>query len=89
MELQQVRNAASYSPPRSSTPSGIQTPREVREERWKQESDLRDGPSKVEMRERYKELGGRKVKGKGRLPMGVGGGGSRDRGGWEDGMIDD
>jgi hypothetical protein len=41
------------------------------------------------MRERYKELGGRKVKGKGKLPMGVGGGGGRDRGGWEDGISDD
>jgi len=63
--------------------SGAQTPREVQEERWKEEGEARERPGKVEMREMYKEYGGRKVKGKGRLPSGVGGGGNRDRGGWD------
>ena len=35
------------------------------------------------MREMYKEMGGRKARGKTKLGMGMGGGG-RDRGGWAD-----
>jgi len=65
------------------TPSGAQTPRELREERWKSEGEEKLG--KLEMRAMYKEHAGRKVRGKGRLPAGVGGGGTRDRGGWEGG----
>ena len=59
--------------------SGQQTPREVREGKWKQEADGAARPSKVEMREMYKELGGRKARGKGKLG---GTSGMRDRGGW-------
>ncbi|KAI0358827.1 hypothetical protein OH77DRAFT_1420311 [Trametes cingulata] len=66
-----------YSSPRS----GDQTPREMREEKWRQEAEASTKPSKVEMREMYKELGGRKARGKGKLG---GSGGMRDRGGWGD-----
>lgn len=59
--------------------SGYQTPREVREEKWRQEEEVASRPSKVEMREMYKELGGRKARGKGKLG---GTAGMRDRGGW-------
>ncbi|EJT99065.1 hypothetical protein DACRYDRAFT_56469 [Dacryopinax primogenitus] len=61
----------------SPTPSGYQTPREVKEEIWAREAEGRDKPSKVEMREAYKELGGRKarVKGSGGWEKGAG----RDR----------
>ena len=64
-----------YDSPRS----GQQTPREVREERWRQEAESTARPTKVEMREMYKELGGRKARGKGKLG---GTAGMRDRGGW-------
>ena len=66
----------------SSTPydSGYQTPREIREEKWRQENESQSKPSKLEMREMYKELGGRKVRGKGKISGTV-----RDRGGWNDG----
>ncbi|TDL22334.1 hypothetical protein BD410DRAFT_257488 [Rickenella mellea] len=68
---------------RSSTPtsaySGYQTPREIREEQWRMEGEAASKPSKVEMREIYKELGGRKVRGKGKITPG----GIRDRGGWD------
>ncbi|KAI0638866.1 hypothetical protein C8Q77DRAFT_1162849 [Trametes polyzona] len=70
-----------YESPRS----GQQTPREIREEKWKQEAET-TRPSKVEMREMYKELGGRKARGKGKLG---GTGGMRDRGGWGDAGADD
>lgn len=72
------------TPPSSST--GYSTPREIREERWAQEKNgviMNDdggaSNSKLEMREMYKELGGRKAKGKNK----VGSGGARDRGGWD------
>lgn len=66
------------------------TPREVKEERWKQEADQSNkGVSKNEMRDMYKELGGRKVRGKG----GLGGRevrGNKDRAGFsEDSMWGD
>lgn len=70
----------SYSGRSTPLSSGAQTPREVREDRWRQEVDAR--PSKVEMREMYKELKGRKAKGK--FNVGAGSG-MRDRGGWADG----
>jgi len=70
------------SPSAHTTPrsSGAQTPREQKDACWKSEAEA---PSKIEMREMYKEYGGRKVKNKGKLPSGVGGGGNRDRGGWD------
>ncbi|KAI0075893.1 hypothetical protein K474DRAFT_1663651 [Panus rudis PR-1116 ss-1] len=60
--------------------SGAQTPKEMREEKWKQEAEGVVKPSKVEMREMYKELGGRKPKTKGKVGSAVPG--SRDKGGW-------
>ncbi|KAG8958776.1 hypothetical protein FRC03_008830 [Tulasnella sp. 419] len=59
--------------------SGYQTPREIREEKWKAESEVVK-PGKNEMRELYKELGGRKPKTKGKFQTGTT---SRDKGGWE------
>jgi len=68
----------------ASTPSyagsGYQTPREIREEKWKQEAD-ETKPTKNEMRDMYKELGGRKAKTKGKYQTDTT---SRDRGGWTD-----
>jgi hypothetical protein len=71
-------------PPRSSsgysTPgSGAQTPREIREERWRAENTVTEKPGKLEMRQIYKELGGRKARTKAKLGSS---GGVRDRGGW-------
>ena len=43
------------------------------------EAETTGRPSKVEMREMYKELGGRKARGKGKVGMEAG---ARDRGGW-------
>ena len=81
--LNTIPNRSPPQSPRSGylTPlrSGQQTPREIREEKWKQEADGVARPSKVEMREMYKELGGRKARGKGKLG---GTSGMRDRGGW-------
>jgi hypothetical protein len=62
--------------------SGQQTPREIKEEQWQAESEAQAKPNKVEMREMYKELGGRKAKGKTKLGSP---GGLRDKGGWNDG----
>jgi hypothetical protein len=59
--------------------SGYQTPREVREERWRLEAEAVEKPGKIEMREMYKELNGRKSKTKGKLGGTVG---IRDKGGW-------
>ncbi len=76
------RSPISYSRPLSpALSSGYQTPREVREERWKAETDGTTRPSKVEMREMYKELGGRKARGKTK----VGARETRDKGGWDGG----
>ena len=66
------------SPSRSLTPSGAQTPREIREEKWRFEAEAKEKPGKLEMREMYKELGGRKARGKGKF-----GATTRDKGGWE------
>ena len=82
-------NRRADSPPdfssRSSQPgSGYQTPREVREERWKAENENVAVPSKNEMREMYKALDGRKTKGKGKIGTTP----RRDRGGWEGGGDD-
>ena len=76
------RSPISYSRPLTPLSSGHQTPREMREEKWKQEAEGQVKPSKVEMREMYKELKGRKA----RCKFNVGAGsGMRDRGGWADG----
>jgi len=61
--------------------SGYQTPREIKEEQWKLESEASSKPGKLEMREMYKELGGRKARTKTKL----GSTGIRDKGGWDDG----
>ncbi|KAG9045430.1 hypothetical protein FS837_006311 [Tulasnella sp. UAMH 9824] len=64
-----------------SRTTGYQTPREMREERWRQEAD-ETRPGKLEMREMYKELGGRKSKTKSKYQTGAS---ARDRGGWTGG----
>ncbi|KAG8871553.1 hypothetical protein FRB97_008584 [Tulasnella sp. 331] len=60
--------------------SGYQTPRELKEEKWKAEAE-ETKPGKLEMREMYKDLGGRKSKSKSKYSAGTN---SRDRGGWAD-----
>ncbi|KAK0506388.1 hypothetical protein EDD18DRAFT_1123131 [Armillaria luteobubalina] len=60
--------------------SGHQTPRELKEEKWRLEAEAAARPGKVEMRGMYKELGGRKSKGKTKL----GSSGIRDKGGWSE-----
>jgi hypothetical protein len=63
----------------SPSQSGYQTPRDIKEEQWRQEELTQNRPGKVEMREMYKELGGRKSRAKTKLG---GSGGHRDRTGW-------
>jgi hypothetical protein len=58
---------------------GYLTPQEIREERWRLEAEAVEKPGKIEMREMYKELNGRKSKTKGKLGGTVG---VRDKGGW-------
>ncbi|KAG1725585.1 uncharacterized protein EDB91DRAFT_1239803 [Suillus paluster] len=65
--------------------SGYQTPKELKEEQWRQEELTQTRPGKVEMREMYKELGGRKSRTKTKLG---GSGGYRDRTGWGEGDDD-
>ena len=67
------------SPSNSLPGSGAQTPREVREERWRLEALATERPGKIEMRVQYKELGGRKARSKNKLGSA---GGTRDKGGW-------
>ncbi|KAJ3489394.1 hypothetical protein NLI96_g2170 [Meripilus lineatus] len=67
---------------RSNAGSGYQTPREIKEEKWRSEAEASAKPSKLEMREMYKELGGRKMRGKGKVASVGAGSGGRDRGGW-------
>ncbi len=50
----------------------------MKEEQWKQENQAAASPGKVEMRAIYKEMGGRKARGKTKL----GSSGVRDKGGW-------
>jgi len=66
--------------------SGQQTPRERKEEQWRAEAAVAAKPGKLEMREMYKELGGRKSRGKTKL--GAETGATRDRGGWTAGGDD-
>jgi hypothetical protein len=47
--------------------SGHQTPREIKEEQWRLESETISQPGKLEMREMYKELGGCKTRTKTKL----------------------
>jgi len=75
--------ASGYTSP-SRLPSGTQTPRELKEEQWKSEAEASFKPGKAEMRSMYKELGGRKSRGKAKLASS----GTRDRGGWADGNSD-
>ena len=69
----------SHSGHASPATSGYLTPREIREERWRLEAEAVEKPGKIEMREMYKELNGRKSKAKGKLGGTVG---IRDKGGW-------
>jgi len=76
------RNGSGYSSPRSGLGSGYQTPsisvKEANEEKWRAEAESLAKPGKGEMRDMYKEMGGRKSKGKTKL--GGGSVGIRDRG---------
>lgn len=65
----------------SNPSSGYTTPREAREEQWRMEAEGTLKPSKVEMREMYKELGGRKARGKGKFGPSAG---IRNRGNFGD-----
>ncbi|KAG9314736.1 nucleotide-diphospho-sugar transferase [Chiua virens] len=76
-----TNKSAPSTPMERSSPSrsGYQTPKEVNEEKWKVEEQAR--PGKAEMREMYKELGGRKSRNKTKLGST---GGYRDKTGWFD-----
>ncbi|KAI0307391.1 hypothetical protein B0F90DRAFT_1673082 [Multifurca ochricompacta] len=74
------RSRSGYTSPPTS---GYQTPREIREERWRLEAEVVEKPGKTEMREMYKELNGRKSKAKGKLGGVVG---IRDKGGWAESL---
>ncbi|KAG1765445.1 hypothetical protein EDD22DRAFT_880876 [Suillus occidentalis] len=91
-----IKSVSNRSPPSSPLPSrgsgrnsplqsGYQTPKELKEEQWRQEELTQSRPGKVEMREMYKELGGRKSRTKGKLGST---GGHRDRTGWGEGDDD-
>lgn len=86
MHFKSLRERSPPSTPfsRSSSAynSGNQTPREVREEQWRIEAQTTSNPTKLEMREMYKELGGRKARSKAKLGSS---GHNRDKGGWADG----
>jgi hypothetical protein len=80
MYAQMISNRSPpFGPVLSPATSGYQTPREIKEERWRLEAEAVEKPAKTEMREMYKELNGRKSKAKGKLggTMGI-----RDKGGW-------
>jgi len=62
----------------SPSRSGYQTPKELKEEKWRLEAEAASKPGKLEMREMYKELGGRKS----RTKTKVGTSEIRDKGGW-------
>ncbi|KAF9443622.1 hypothetical protein P691DRAFT_402246 [Macrolepiota fuliginosa MF-IS2] len=86
IHLKTIRDRSPPSTPfsRSSSAynSGYQTPREIREEQWRITADTSAKPNKLEMREMYKELGGRKARSKAKLGSS---GPNRDKGGWGDG----
>jgi hypothetical protein len=77
--LNSFSRGSEYSSP---SLSGYQTPRELKEEQWRQEAH-NIKPNKLEMRIMYKELGGRKSRGKTKL----GSSGIRDKGGWEEDSV--
>jgi hypothetical protein len=54
---------------------------QLKEEMWEQQDVATERPDKLEMREMYKELGGRKAKDKTKMGRQ---GGTRDKGGWAD-----
>ncbi|KAF9540043.1 hypothetical protein CPC08DRAFT_770873 [Agrocybe pediades] len=74
------RSRSGHSSP-SWGATGYITPRELKEEAWRAEQQAIDKPGKLEMREMYKDLGGRKAKTKTKL----GSSGFRDKGGWDNG----
>jgi hypothetical protein len=74
--LNPTSRGSGYSSP--SRASGHQTPKEANEEKWRAEAEL-SRPGKGEMRDMYKEMGGRKSRGKTKLGMA---GSVRDKGGW-------
>jgi len=51
----------------SGSRSGYQTPKELKEQQWQSELEPAAKPTKNELREMYKELGGRKSRGKGKV----------------------
>ncbi|KAJ4485346.1 hypothetical protein J3R30DRAFT_3283581 [Lentinula aciculospora] len=79
------RGGSGYSTPSSNLGSGFgsgyQTPREIKEEKWKLENEAVVSPGKVEMRALYKEMGGRKARGKAKMGS-AGTRTARDKGGW-------
>jgi len=77
------RSRSGYSSPSWGT-TGYITPRELKEEAWRAEQESVDKPGKLEMREMYKDLGGRKSRTKTKL----GSSGFRDKGGWDNGGDD-
>lgn len=77
--LNPTSRGSGYSTPSRGVGSGYQTPKEMNEDKWRAEAEQVAKPGKVEMRDMYKELGGRKSKGKAKLGMA---GGIRDKGGW-------
>lgn len=78
IQLIPARESAGSGYTTSNTHSGYQSPREMKEEQWRTEALAVSRPSKGDMREMYKELGGRKSKSKAK----VGGTGRfRDKGG--------
>jgi hypothetical protein len=60
--------------------SWISDPSEIWEKRWRLEAEVVEKPGRIEMREMYKELNGRKSKVKGKL------GGTVGKGGWAGGQ---
>ncbi len=68
-----------FSRSSSAYNSGYQTPREIKEDQWRVDNAVAAKPNKVEMREMYKEMGGRKARSKAKLGST---GPTRDKGGW-------
>ncbi|CAE6426191.1 unnamed protein product [Rhizoctonia solani] len=81
-----IQRTSDYNGPRVASDadalsSGYVTPKEMREAQWANEAAaVNSRPNKVEARSMYKELGGRKFRGKGKF-----GNETRDRGGWDAG----
>ncbi|KAF8707926.1 A Receptor for Ubiquitination Targets, partial [Rhizoctonia solani] len=81
-----IQRTSDYNGPRVAADadalgSGYVTPKEMREAQWASEASAANlKPSRVEARAMYKDLGGRKFKGKNKF-----GSETRDRGGWGDG----